>query len=259
MSATTMSFQDAFRNAINSGLKVFAGGRSQVSYAQLTPDEQNTVAGVVNRTADAIAKVSPVLANTVKSQIDVVMSAAAIVKGEMSEKPITFPGQPNTIAIVPIIPEFINYGTIQGSVAQTGYPKDSWEVTLTAGTPFYLLGSSTAGYSTSGTPNYRFALTILQDGLVEVGTTPKIDQFKMWTNVESKYTPYTAPIVYDEPIELGKSIYQYQTLGALFIDWNLQQYWAALPRASGTSSLRILGFAFAEYNVFGGGGNLWYV
>jgi len=81
MSATTMSFQDAFRNAINSGLKVFAGGRSQVSFAQLTPDEQNTVAGVVNRTADAIAKVSPVLANTVKSQIDVVMSAAAIVKG----------------------------------------------------------------------------------------------------------------------------------------------------------------------------------
>jgi len=258
MSATTMSLQDAFRNAIASGVQIFAGGRTQVSYSSLTPDEVKTVTGVVNMTANFLAKVSPTLANTVRSQVDVVLSAAAIAKGEMGDKPLTYPVQTNTIGIVPLIPQFINYGTIQSCVAQTGYPKDTWDVTLTAGTPFYLLGTSTAGYTTCGTPNYRFALVILQDGLIEVGTTPKIDQFKLYTNVESRYGPYTAPITYDEPIELGKSIYQYPTLGAMFIDWNLQVYWAAMPRASGTSSLRILGFAFAEYNVFGGGGNLWY-
>ena len=255
--STTTSFEDAFKNT---GVPVFAGGRKEVTVTGLDPSEVQKITFVVNKTADFVSKVSPTLGNTVRSQLSVVLSAAQVAKGEMNNKPITYPGEVNTIAIVPIIPQFINFGSISNTtcVAQTGYPKDTWDVSLTAGSVFYLLGTSTAGYTTCGTPNYRFAIVILNDGLVEIGTTPKIDQFKIWSGVESRYTPFTTPITFDEPIEIGKAVYQYPTLGAMFIDWNVPFYWTAMPRATGTSSLRILGFAFAEYNVFGGGGNLWY-
>jgi hypothetical protein len=166
--STSTSFEEVFKDV---GVPVFSGGRKEVTVAGLESSEVQKITFVVNKTADFVSRVSPTLGNTVRSQLPVVLAAARIAKGEMNNKPITYPGEVNTIAIVPIIPQFINFGTIQNCVAQTGYPKDTWEVSLTAGSVFYLLGSSTAGYTTCGTPNYRFAIVILNDGLVEIGTT----------------------------------------------------------------------------------------
>ena len=260
-SQLTMSFQDFVNNVMVSkygggGINVFSGGRTSVTATALTPDEVNTITNVVNKYARLLAKVSPSLAETVTRQLPAVLSFAEVAKAEMGDKPITFPATSGSIGITPLIPQFINYGTIGTYVAQTGYPLNTWEVTLTAGSAFYLLGSSTAFYVTSGQPNQRFAILILEDGLIEVGTTPKTDQFLVQTSVESKYDPYTTMPLFDEPIEVGKAIYQYPTLGAMFIDWNIGYKWSLMPRTSGTSSLRLLGFAFYEYGVFNG--SLWY-
>ena len=256
MSQVTVSMQEFASKITAYGIPVFTGGRSSVTYTELSPEEQGTITMVVNKYAALIGKVSPSLAATVTSQLPAVLEFAKVAKAEMGDKPITFPATSGSIGITPLIPQFINYGTIGTYVAQTGYPLNSWEVTLTAGSAFYLLGSSTAFYVTSGQPNQRFAILILNDGLVEVGTTPKVDQFLVQTSVESKYDPYTADILFDQPIEFGKPIYQYPTLGVMFIDWNVGYRLAVMPRASGTSSIRLLGFAFYEYGVFNG--SLWY-
>jgi hypothetical protein len=111
--------------------------------------------------------------------------AAGIFKGKLQGNgTFTYPAQPGQLGVSFLVPQMVNYDQTN---APTGYAnKDTWQLPTTAGTPVYILGSSTAFYKTSSTPGQRTMMVIFQNGLIEVGTTPSFRQIQVLTQVNER-------------------------------------------------------------------------
>jgi len=242
---------DLFREERDRGLNIFAGGREVVDHLSLGDAEQEAVHTVVDLMIRLVRRVAPPLADDLEFQRPAFIKWAGVAKGIFPEqKPVTFPSEPGSIGVAPIIPQAIKYNATPSATypCYTDYTTNTWNISLTAGTTAYLLGSAAAFYKASPTTNAHSFMVIAQNGIIEVGTSPSIDQFKLTTEVASKYGIYAPHALVDQPIVENKSIYQYPTLGMIPVYHDLGVKLAAMPIKSGTADIRLFGLVFYEHD-----------
>lgn len=231
---------------------IFGGGREVVEYAELTSSELEAIERCVRFGYELLRKISPDLAEDFLRHLPIFQKFGGIAKALFpGDKPIAFPSEPGKIGVNFIVPQLVKYVATPSpsAPAYTSYSNNSWEISVTAGTPAYILGDGTNYYKASPIDNQRALLVIMKDGLVEVGTTPSTDQFKLWTEVQSRYGVYTIHPLVDQPIELGKTIYRYTTPGVIPVYHDLGIMWGFIPKRSGTVDMRLIGIAFFEHDL----------
>jgi len=231
------------------GIPFFAGGRKAVEVEDLAPEEENAVKKCLEDNLTLMEKVSPTLAATLRGQQNFFLQAARYMKGRV-KKPISYPAMSGTIGVNFLIPQAIRYVATPSATdpAYTSYPANSWDLSLTAGTATWLFGDGTNYYKTRSTENQRFIIAIPKDCIIEIGSTPRLEQFIVKSEAETKYAPWTVHPLAELTIEPGKTLYQYPTIGGLILDWTLGQMLGAMPAKSGTSTVKLLGLYFYEYD-----------
>jgi hypothetical protein len=228
----------------------------EVVYTELSHEEKDEIAEVYYNGLAQIAKISQVLADDIDrngAALQLLYKAAGIFKEMLPEKKsYSYPSTSGSLGAAWLFPQAIKYVATPSSSAPayTSYPADSWTLSITAGTPFYFFGDGTNYYKASPQTAKHSMLVIFKNGLIEIGTTPSIQQFRLWFEGISKYGIYTLPPVVDLPIEQGKPIYQYQTPQPLIITYDKGIMWKALPSRTGSAEIRMLGFVFYEHDLF---------
>lgn len=153
------------------------------------------------------------------------------------------------IGIQDILPEDV-YRNQTGSGSTTG--PTTWDInTLVAGTTVYLLGDSVPTYfKTTGTEPNRYILGIIKNGFVEVGAnTPVLDQMYYSTKQDS-FNPFTINSLFQISEVQNKSIYSYDTPGAILLDEVVNATMTAMPKYAGNSRIAFIGCKVYEYNQY---------
>jgi hypothetical protein len=233
-------------------IPVAALGRDRFPLAALDSSEVNDVLKVLREGLYHLRKVAPQVYDAIVNPVSgaslekLVLTFAAVAKAQFpTQKPYTFPSVPGKLGVAWLIPQAIKYS----ATVPTSYTSNSWDISITAGTKAYLLGSDAAYYVTSSATNAYSAILIFYNGLVELGTTPSAQQFRLISVSKTDYGIYTAEPLVDIPVEGGKSIYLYPTpMGALYVDYNTGVKWYFMPTRTGTSTIKILGLVFYEHN-----------
>jgi len=240
------------------GINILTLGRDTVEYEELQPAEVDAVRKAVKFYVDMVAKQAPSVARDLAEQLyftvegkhlGLAIKVAMIAKALMDSKPITFPSRVGTIGVNPLIPQFIRYVATPTAdyPAYTDYPANSWDLSLTAGRNVYLFGSETNYFRYPSLAGRRAIAVIVQNGVVEVGTTPKIDQFRIISEASTQLGVFNVEPLVEVPVEAGKAVYQYPTPGAVIL-WNdMGIKWYGMPIKSGVSSIRLLGLVFYEH------------
>jgi len=113
----------------------------------------------------------------------------------------------------------------------------------------YLFGDGTNYYRTSSTTGAHSAILVFNNGIIEIGSTPKIEQFRLISEGFTKYGIYTVAPIVEERIEENRLIYQYPTpLGAVPIFYDKGIMWSVMPKVTGTSTIKLLGLVFYEHD-----------
>ena len=250
--ASSISIKEQFADVIQT-LGIFTGGRETVAYDPITTDEKQAIERFFNYHSRILYNISPKIANLFNEHKSAVLKFAGVAKGLFTKsKPIKYPAESGTIGIDILMPYFIKYTASPSSSAPayTDYTNNTWDLSLTAGTDVYFLGSSSNWYKANPQDDQNMMLVIFKDGVLEVGTTPKIDQMRIVTEINQKYSPWVVNPLVEIPVEEGKTIYQYNTLGILPVYPDLGVKWYAMPKYSGTSTIKLLGVVFYEYDGF---------
>ena len=237
----------------NLGLRLFHGGRVDIEYHELTSKEVNAIRSVISMVEKYLSRIAPELAEDWRKHESIFIKFGGVAKALFDGKPIQVPSTPGTIGVAPLFPEAIKYTATPSSSepAYTSYKNNSWEIDLVAGTPAYILGDGTNYYRACPTNGRRCLIVIMQDGLIEISTTPRIYQMKIWTDVESKYGAFPVHPLIEVPLEKGLHLYQYNTLGVIPIYHDTPGWmWKVLPHYSGTSKLVLLGLVFYEHEFY---------
>jgi hypothetical protein len=244
--------RDLFAEDVAKGIDIFMGDRESVVYAELTASERNAITKVFNYGVAQLRRISPKIAGDIEPQLGLALKVAGIFKDMIPEKKeYTFPSQTGSLGVAWLFPQAIRYvATPSNSApAYTSYPVNSWDLSLTAGTAAYLFGDGTNYYRTSPATGQHSAILVFNNGVIEIGSTPKIDQFRLTAEGFTKYGIYTVAPIVEEKIEENRLIYQYPTpLGALPIFYDKGVMWGFMPRLSGTSTIKLLGLVFYEHD-----------
>lgn len=260
-----------FGQEIDSGIGFFSGGKDIVDYVPITSPEQKTVDYVFNAGINLIQKVSPNVANDLSPQRTLTEKFAGVVKASISTtggvKPITFPSTPGSISLNWLTPEMLRYISTRSTTnsAYTDYANDTWTLALVAGTPTFILGTGT--YTQNTPPTTAPTLTtssnffqgsqqsqahsmflFYQHGLIEVGTTPSMQQFQLYSQTLTKYGIWSVNGLNEMPIETNKAIYQYNTIGALPVYYDLGVVWAGMPIVTKNSQIKPMAMCFYEHS-----------
>ena len=250
--ARSVSLAELVAEEYAKGILVFAGGRTRVDYEPLTADERKAVNECFMAGLRHLEKVAPEIAASIRPQLSLVEKFAGIAKAVFPEtKPIAYPSEPGTIGVNWLFPQAIKYAASASSTypCYTSYSTNLWEISLTAGAAAYLFGDGSNYYKASPTTGQHAMLLVFQDGVVEVGSTPKIQQFQIKTEIQAKYGIYTVEPLVEVPLESGKAIYQYPTpMGAVPIYHDLGIMWGFMPAYSGTATIKLLGMVFYEHD-----------
>ncbi|MEM4546878.1 MAG: hypothetical protein QW328_08990 [Nitrososphaerota archaeon] len=229
---------------------VVSGGRDVVEYEPLKESEERAIERCVMCTYRVMRKVSSSIAEEFLAHMSVFKKFGMIVKRAFGvSKPITFPAQAGTIGVSPIIPQAVKYATT-GEGSYTGYVDNTWNIDLTANTPAYILGSATNYYRASPTSEQHVLLVIMQDGIIEIGTTPKLKQLRYESEQQTKWSPWAVHPLVELPIDSDRTIYQYNTIGVIPVYHDLGVKLVAMPYASGTATIPLLGVFFYEFNFW---------
>lgn len=233
---------------------LFLGDRREVVY---TPLESHEVA-VVNKVFDyglaQIRKVSPTIAADIEVQRSLAQKVAGIFKDMIPEKKsYAFPSESGMLGAAWLFPQAIRYvaSPTSSAPAYTSYPANSWDISLSAGTAAHLFGDGTYFYKASPTTAQHSMLLIFNNGIIEIGSTPKIEQFRLYGEGLTKYGIYTVAPIVEERIDPNRLIYQYPTpMGATPIFYDKGIMWSFMPRLSGTATIKLLGLVFYEHDLF---------
>jgi hypothetical protein len=233
-------------------IPVAALGRDRFPLAPLDSSEVNDVLKVLNEGLNHLRRVAPQVYDAVVNPVPgaslerLVLTFAAVAKAQFpTQKPYTFPSVPGKLGVAWLIPQAIKYG----ATVPTSYTNNSWDISVTAGTRAYLLGSDAAYYVTSSATNAYSAMLIFYNGLVELGTTPSAQQFRLISQAKTDYGIYTVEPLVDVPVESNKAMYLYPTpMGALYVDYSAGVKWYFMPTRSGTTTIKMLGLVFYEHN-----------
>jgi len=244
--------ENLFAEELARGIPVFMGDRKEVSYSPLEDYEENVIFKVFNYGLNQIRKISPKIAADIEPQFSIVRKVAGIFKEMIPEKKsYAFPSEVGSLGVTWLFPQAIRYALTPSATSPcyTSYPANSWDITLTAGTPAYLFGDGTNYYKACPATGAHSMLLIFNNGIIEVGSTPKIEQFRLVAEGLTKYGIYTVAPIVEERIEENRLIYQYPTpLGATPIFYDKGIMWGFMPRASGTATIKLLGLVFYEHD-----------
>jgi len=222
-------------------------------YQRFTKDEKTAFDVVYNYTVKAYEKKLPEVAEFFRARKDVARVIAEVFKAKL---PTTktfrgfFPGS-NELGMQQTAPKDIRYvaSPTPTDPAYSHYALNSWDITFTAGTTRYLLGDGTNWYKPSPKENARATHVLM--GLLEVGTTPVIDQI-LYRGIRAPEEGY--PIVIEQLLDLSiekeMAAYLYVFPHALLSIYDYEIMIGVMPRKSVTSNIRLLGFTFYEHEYF---------
>jgi len=246
--------KELFAEELGKGIPVFMGDRESVVYAALESDEVRAITKVFNYGLNQIRRISPKIASDIEPQLSLALKVAGIFKDMIPEKKsYTFPSQTGSLGVAWLFPQAIRYVATPdaSNPAYTSYPANSWTLSLTAGTPAYFFGDGTNYYKSSPATGRHSAILVFNNGVIEIGSTPKIEQFRLTAEGFTKYGIYTVAPIVEERIEENRLIYQYPTpLGALPIFYDKGVMWGFMPNATGSSTIKLLGLVFYEHDLF---------
>jgi len=250
--------KELFAEELGKGIPVFMGDRESVVYTPLEDDERAAVQKVFNYGLNQLRRISPKIASDIEPQLSLALKVAGIFKDMIPEKKsYAFPSQTGSLGVAWLFPQAIKYAASPSSTAPcyTSYNTNSWDIPLTAGTAAYLFGAVTGGvsyfYKSSPTTAQHSALLVFNNGILEIGSTPKVEQFQLTAEGFTKYGIYTVAPIVEERIEENRLIYQYPTpLGATPIFYDKGIMWGFMPRVSGTATIKLLGLVFYEHDLF---------
>jgi hypothetical protein len=270
---TQASISDMFAPEAAAGIRIFTGATDLVDIADISSDERNAILYAFDLNVKKIENVSPKLAATLRPQREAFVKWGQIAKGIFPEtKVFAYPGQSGGLGVDFLCPYLFMYNGTQtassaaaGNSGYTGYNDSvpagygSWDAQLTAGAMFSIAGGpatqsnainslSSLYYQGSGVTSYHSYVVIAQDGICEIGTTPKIEQLFFRSQLLDKYTPIAQPPTLAQTIETDKNIYQYTTPGMIPISHLVGMQIYAMPNVGGLSTLPLLGMVYYETN-----------
>jgi hypothetical protein len=246
--------KELFAEELGKGIPVFMGDRESVVYTPLESDEAAAIQKVFNYGLNQLKRITPKVASDIEPQLSLALKIAGIFKDMIPEKKsYAFPSQTGSLGVAWLFPQAIKYyGTPGASYpCYTSYATNSWDISLTAATAAYLFGNGTNYYKASPTTAQHSALLVFNNGILEIGSTPKVEQFQLTAEGFTKYGIYTVAPIVEERIEENRLIYQYPTpLGATPIFYDKGIMWGFMPRVSGTATIKLLGLVFYEHDLF---------
>lgn len=245
--------REMYASETEQGIRMFSGGIDLYDVEQLSQEEADAVRYCFEKNVKMIENVSPKLAASIRPQREAFVKWASIAKGTFPEtKNFTYPGQIGGLGVDFLNPQLYKYDTSPSTTnpSYTDYTGNTWNISLTADTIAYIAGDATYHYKGSPiTNNHSFAV-IAQDGIVELGSTPKITQMKFESEALDKYTPIAMSPLMIESIEENKTIYQYNTPGMIPLSHQHGMRIEVLPNATGTATIPLIGMVFYEYEFF---------
>ena len=244
---------------------MFMGGRDTYDYEKLTAEEVDSVHLAFDKGLKRIENVSPKIAANLRPQREAYVKWAGIAKATFPEtKSFSYPAVAGGLGVDWITPELYKYSTTPSTTAARQSFCDyagvdqlftSFDLLATglatpmiAGTVAYVAGSAAAGYKGCGTTEKHSFVVIAQDGLVELGTTPKINLIKFTTDLQTKYQWIAMNPLLTQTDEDFRTIYQYNTPGMIPMDHNVGTTIKVLPAVGGTCTIVPLGMVFYEYD-----------
>jgi len=237
---------------IKAGVNVAALERTTVSFVELTDTEKNWVNYVFDSGLNHLKTVAPSIAANIERQRQLAINMAGVAKATFPvRKNYAFPSVPGSLGVAWLFPQALKWVATPSAddPCYTSYITNSWDISLTAGTNAYLLGDGTNFYRTCGRTNQHTFILIFDGGVVEVGSTPSIEQFHFYTEGKRDYGIYSVEPLVDIPVEKNVAIYQYPTpLGAVFVSHDRGVMWGFKPRVSGTKTIKLLGLVFYEHD-----------
>jgi len=254
MSAITI--RDLFAEETKAGVAVFAGGRDTVDYIPLSTEEEASVRKAIKDGLAQIRAVSPKIYDEIEKQTEAFVKWAGVAKATFpNEQPIKYPSEPGSIGVNFLIPPCIDYTTTASSTlpSYTSYTAPTWALSLTAGTISYLFGSGSYYFKACPKDDNHTMIVVAQNGLIEVETTPKIDQIKFKTEVMNKYAAWAATPLITESIDDNKNLYMYNTIGQFPLFHNLGAKLEIMPCVTGASNIAPIGLCFYEHAFWDNG------
>jgi hypothetical protein len=287
MSTTNaVQIAEFFGPEIANNIGFFSGGRTAVQTANLAPAEITAILTAYNSNLNLIKRVSTLLYNDLVNQqqpaptgdwlrnghnaaLKFAMIAKATLASQGGTKPITWPPLVGQIGVQWLDPFLVQYSGTKSATypCYTDYTKDTWNL------PFNVSGSGTAlaqilgtatytkntppatssvisgqtYYQANNTINQRELWFIFQNGVLEIGTTPDIQQWIIQTSLTQAYNTYSTHSLVYKPIDDYRTIFQYNTPGIIPVYNDMGIYFAGLPQSTTTTHvLPLLGMAFYE-------------
>ena len=256
--------KDIFASEIQQGIRIFSGGRDVVDYsAEMTQDEIDSIYYCFDTNLKKLENISPKLAASYRPQREACVKWARIAKGTFPEvKNYSYPGQSGGLACDWLNPYLFGYGNAAAGTgdrdyldiagaADTAVLMSDWNITFTVDTVRKLLSNSTTGatsyYRGCATTGAHSFVVLFQDGIVQMGGTPLIQELYFKSEIMDMYSPISVPPLIRQTIEKGKEIYQFTTPGMIGIDHNVG-YWIAggVPTATATVCMPLMGMVFYE-------------
>lgn len=250
--SVSVEFRELFRDELNKYGGVWTGGLDKGMYQELAGEEKAALKRVFDFGVKHLRKISPVIAAEIEEQLRLAEKVAGLFKAQVN-KPFKFPSEAGAFTAAWLFPGAIRYVArpSEWEPAFSSYPLNSWDLTLTEGTPVYFFGSDTVYYKASPTEGKRSMILVFNNGVVEVGSTPKIYAFYFEGANQKKLGPIALQPLVEERIDPDRLIYQYPTpLGPAVIDFSTGVKWAALPYKSGVSTIKLLGMVFYEHDLY---------
>lgn len=267
LGSTTIAnhFAEEINRAVNP-VSIFAGGKSTIDVEPLTHEETVAVQTAFRKGLYHIMKISPKLYASIAPQESAFVKWAQVVKATFpEEKAISYPAEAGTIGVdwlTPALyqytggnagPDWVDY--IDNVAAAVGM---SWDITLVAGTAIYLAGDAadaTHLYKSSSTASQHSFTVLAENGIIELNSlaTPSINQIQVNSEGASLYSPFGVDPLISQPIEKGKNLYQYPTIGQIPLWYDYGTRIGVMPgRSSGAAgaTIPLLGMTFFEYDFF---------
>lgn len=247
-----MSERPVSIDAIKAGIPVAALDRTIVSYVDLSSDEKTWVGYVFDKGIEHLRKVAPSIASDIAKQRNLAINMAGVAKATFPvRKNYSFPSVPGSLGVAWLFPQGLKWVATPdaSNPCYTSYRANSWDIDVTAGTNAYLLGDGTNFYRANPNTDQHTFILIFDGGVIEIGSSPSIEQFHLITEGKRDYSVYTVEPLTDIPLEKNVAIYQYPTpLGALFVSHDRGVMWGFKPRVSGTKTIKLLGLIYYEHD-----------
>jgi len=248
---------EMFAPEANAGIRVFSGGKDLIDIADMAAEERDAILYCFDQNVKKIENISPKLAAGLRPQREAMVKFAQIAKGTFPEtKTYSYPGQFGGLAVDFLSPATFGYGDatavgmtqyvgIDGTIGTT--QNRTWDLPLVAGTSKFILGKSTSTYYKGcATTDKHSYVVIFQDGIIELGSTPKIDQMQFKSELMDKYVPIAMQPLVNQSIEENRLIYQYSTPGIIPVSHQTGVNIQVHPLYTGTANLPLLGMVFYE-------------